>query len=91
MQACRSYYDLLADRYLPNEMTSEMYTLFATHILLGKPEIEQYFEQLCEDAKTRRSSKAATASSGCIPCHTGKTPCARSSISVKKTSFCALI
>ena len=51
MQACRSYYDLLADRYLPNEMTSEMYTLFATHILLGKPEIEQYFEQLCEDAK----------------------------------------
>lgn len=28
-----------------------MYTLFATHILLGKPEIEQYFEQLCEDAK----------------------------------------
>ena len=51
MRACRNYYDLLADRYLPNEMTSEMYTLFATHILLGRPEIEHYFEQLCEDAK----------------------------------------
>lgn len=51
LRACRRYYDLLADRYLPNEMTSEMYTLFATHILLGKPEIERYFELLCGDAQ----------------------------------------
>lgn len=51
LQACQRYYDLLADRYLPNEMTSEMYTLFATHILLGRPEIERYFELLCEDAQ----------------------------------------
>ena len=51
VRACQRYYDLLADRYLPNEMTSEMYTLFATHILLGKPEIERYFELLCEDAQ----------------------------------------
>lgn len=51
VRACQRYYDLLADRYLPNEMTSEMYTLFATHILLGKPEIERYFDLLCEDAQ----------------------------------------
>lgn len=51
IKACQRYYDLLADHYLPNEMTSEMYTLFATHILLGKPEIEHYFELLCEDAQ----------------------------------------
>lgn len=51
LRACRRYYDLLAGRYLPNEMTSEMYMLFATHILLGKPEIERYFELLCADAQ----------------------------------------
>lgn len=51
LRACRRYYDLLADRYLPNEMTSEMYTLFATHILLGRPEVERYFELLCADAQ----------------------------------------
>lgn len=51
LQACRRYYELLSGRYLPNEMTSEMYTLFAVHILLGRPEIERYFELLCEDAQ----------------------------------------
>lgn len=51
IRACQRYYDLLADRYLPNEMTSEMYTVFAAHILMGRPEIEHYFELLCEDAQ----------------------------------------
>lgn len=47
----REYFDVLAGKYLKNDMTSEMYKIFLTHVLLGTKEAERYFELLLEDAK----------------------------------------
>ncbi|MCC8023001.1 MAG: 2-hydroxyacyl-CoA dehydratase family protein, partial [Clostridiales bacterium] len=39
----------LPEKYFVNELTSEMYTLFAAHVLLGSPEAEEYFRLLNRD------------------------------------------
>lgn len=38
----RKILDLRANRYLSDEMTSQMLSVFATHIMLGTPEAEKY-------------------------------------------------
>lgn len=45
----RKYFDELSGKYLPNDMTSEMYKIFLTHVLLGTRDAERYFELLLED------------------------------------------
>ncbi|NLK72834.1 MAG: 2-hydroxyacyl-CoA dehydratase [Clostridiales bacterium] len=46
----------LSYKYIPNDVTSEMYKLFFTHILLGSKEAEKYFELLLTDAKNAKLS-----------------------------------
>lgn len=41
----------LAEKSVPNDMTSEMYKIFLTHVLLGTPEAERYFELLLDDVR----------------------------------------
>lgn len=53
----RAYFDELAGKYLPNELTSEMYKVFPTHVLLGTPEAERFFRLQLED--TRRAAPSA--------------------------------
>jgi benzoyl-CoA reductase/2-hydroxyglutaryl-CoA dehydratase subunit BcrC/BadD/HgdB len=36
-------------RFLNNDLTSELYEVFGTHVLLGTPQIETYAEMLCRD------------------------------------------
>ena len=38
----RKILDLRANRYLSDEMTSQMLSVFATHVMLGTPEAEKY-------------------------------------------------
>jgi benzoyl-CoA reductase/2-hydroxyglutaryl-CoA dehydratase subunit BcrC/BadD/HgdB len=47
----REHYRLLAAKYLPGDVTSEMHKLFPTRILLGTPEAEEYFRLLLEDTR----------------------------------------
>lgn len=43
------FVDKLATKYMPNTLTSEMYKLFFTHILLGTDKAEKYFKLLQKD------------------------------------------
>jgi benzoyl-CoA reductase/2-hydroxyglutaryl-CoA dehydratase subunit BcrC/BadD/HgdB len=52
----REHYRLLARKYMPGDLTSEMNKIFPTHTHLGTAEAEQYFGLLLED--TRRSAPA---------------------------------
>lgn len=45
----KKYLDLRASRYISDEMTSEMLSVFAMHVLLGTRESEEYTRRLCED------------------------------------------
>ena len=47
----RDYFQELPGKFLSNNLTSEMYKLFFTHILLGTSEAEHYFKQLLEDVR----------------------------------------
>ncbi len=51
MKLYKEYLKELSVKDIPNDMTSEMYKLFFTHILNGTEESEKYFEMLLEDAK----------------------------------------
>ncbi|HHY90867.1 MAG TPA: 2-hydroxyacyl-CoA dehydratase, partial [Clostridiales bacterium] len=51
MKLYKAYLKELAEKDIPNDMTSEMYKLFFTHILNGTEESEKYFEMLLADAK----------------------------------------
>ena len=50
LEMYRKYFNVLADKFIPNGLTAEMNKLFFTHILLGTPQAEQYFSQLLDDA-----------------------------------------
>jgi len=52
----RKHFQLLADRYIPTDVTSEMYKIFPTHILLGTPEAETYFKLLYQDTQAAEKS-----------------------------------
>jgi benzoyl-CoA reductase/2-hydroxyglutaryl-CoA dehydratase subunit BcrC/BadD/HgdB len=52
----REHYRLLAGKYLPGDVTSEMHKLFPTRILLGTAEAEEYFRLLLEDTRAAASS-----------------------------------
>ena len=45
------YFRELSSKYLPNELTSEMYKIFLTHVLMGTPHAEHYFKLLLEDVR----------------------------------------
>lgn len=47
----RRYLDILPDIMLPNDQTSEMYTVLASHLLLGSAGSLAYFRQLLADAQ----------------------------------------
>lgn len=51
MRLYREALSLLSHKYLPNDMTSEMYKIFFTHVLLGTEESEQYFHLLRKDLR----------------------------------------
>ncbi|MDD4716409.1 MAG: 2-hydroxyacyl-CoA dehydratase family protein, partial [Oscillospiraceae bacterium] len=52
----REFFSILSEKRLRNDMTSEMYKIFFTHVLLGTKEAERYFELLLEDAKAAPSA-----------------------------------
>jgi hypothetical protein len=51
MKLYKEYFKELSQKYIPNDITSEMYKLFITHILSGTKEASKYFEMLLSDAK----------------------------------------
>lgn len=53
----REYFRILAGKYLPNNVTSEMYKVFFTHVLMGTGEAERYFRLLLEDVKSARPAE----------------------------------
>lgn len=49
----KRYLSLRAGRYISDEMTSEMLSVFAMHVLLGTGESEEYTRRLCGDAEKK--------------------------------------
>lgn len=49
LELFRKYYQLLADKFMPGDMTAEMYRIFFSHILMGTEESRRYFELLLTD------------------------------------------
>ncbi len=56
IQLYRRYFEELAKKNLPNNMTSEMYKIFMTHILLGTKAAKRYFELLLKDTQAAADS-----------------------------------
>lgn len=52
----KKHLEFLSGKYLSGDVTSEMYKIFPTHILLGTEEAERYFELLLEDTRLARQS-----------------------------------
>lgn len=57
MKLYQEYFKELSVKYIPNDVTSEMYKLFFTHILNGTEEAEKYFEMLLNDIKRKGQTK----------------------------------
>ena len=57
MDSYRAYFQELSGKHLRNDLTSEMYRLFFTHVLLGTPESEHYFQLLLDDVRKADVSK----------------------------------
>ncbi|NLH01366.1 MAG: 2-hydroxyacyl-CoA dehydratase [Clostridiales bacterium] len=51
MRLYKEYFKELSVKYIPNDITSEMYKLLLTHILNGTEEAEKYFEMILDDAQ----------------------------------------
>lgn len=49
IQNYRRYLALRATRSIPDEMTSEMFAIFATHVLLGTRDAEEFTRRLADD------------------------------------------
>ena len=49
MKLLQKAQSLKRGRFLNNDLTSELYEVFGTHVLLGTPQIEKYAELLCRD------------------------------------------
>lgn len=47
----REYLSELSEKYIPNDVTSEMYKMFFTHILNGTEEAVKYFRMLLDEAR----------------------------------------
>lgn len=52
------YCKLMKTRMLPGDLTSEMYAVFMSHILLGTKQAERYFYMLSRDAEAAPESRA---------------------------------
>jgi len=57
MAALARCQELKKDRYLSNDLTDEMYEVFANHVLLGTPEVERFAIQLEKDLKAAEPTK----------------------------------
>lgn len=53
LEAQERYFEARATCSLPDEMTSELLSLIATHVLLGTPEAETYFERMAAYAEAQ--------------------------------------
>ncbi len=51
IEALKQYYKLLENKFVPNTLTSEMYKVFLSHILMGTKDAEKYFKMMLEDIK----------------------------------------
>ena len=51
MNILRECQSLKRDRFLQNDLTSELYEVFATHVLLGTPQMERYAAMLRDDIR----------------------------------------
>ena len=49
--------DLLADRFIPTDLTSEMNKIFPTHVNIGTENAEKYFRLLLEDTRKAKFSE----------------------------------
>ncbi len=49
--------ELKRGKYLQNDLTSELYEIFATHALLGTPQMEDYARLLCRDLEASQPDK----------------------------------
>ncbi len=49
--------ELKRGKYLQNDLTSELYEIFATHALLGTPQMEDYARMLCQDLEESQPGK----------------------------------
>jgi hypothetical protein len=47
----RSYLKELAGKFIPSDLTSEMYRVFMMHILMGTRQAQRYFELLLEGSQ----------------------------------------
>ncbi|HAF62484.1 MAG TPA: 2-hydroxyacyl-CoA dehydratase [Anaerolineaceae bacterium] len=56
----REHLHLLAGKYMPSNLTTEMHKLFPTHVSLGTSEAEEYFRLLLEDTNAAVSSHGET-------------------------------
>ncbi len=56
----RAYLQELSGKYLPNDLSSEMYKFSFTHILLGTNEAQQYFQLLLKDVQNAAFSNGQT-------------------------------
>jgi len=57
LQMYRQHLKLLAEKYMPSYLTTEMHKLFPTHTSLGTPEAEEYFRLLLEDTQCAAPSQ----------------------------------
>ncbi|MCF0145760.1 MAG: 2-hydroxyacyl-CoA dehydratase, partial [Eubacterium sp.] len=57
MRALENSQKLKVGKYLSNDLTDEMYEVFANHVLLGTDEVERFAVQLEEDMKKAEPSK----------------------------------
>ncbi|MCC6094075.1 MAG: 2-hydroxyacyl-CoA dehydratase family protein [Eubacterium sp.] len=48
---------LKRDKYLSNDLTDELYEVFANHVLLGTPEVERFADQLLQDLRDAKPSR----------------------------------
>lgn len=57
LETLRECQRLKADKYLHNDLTSELYEVFGTHVLLGTPQIETYANMLKKDIEASAPTK----------------------------------
>lgn len=53
----RSFLEELPGKFMVSDLTSQMYQIFVTHILLGTPQAEKYFELLLEETRKAPSNQ----------------------------------
>jgi len=63
----KKYLEELSAKYIPNDVTSEMYKLLLTHILNGTEEAEKYFKMMLDDAQKQEGRNDRIRTLWCHP------------------------